>query len=81
MEREKLWLNSHLIQSLNTCLNEDHISNSISQLSGQVKQIESVSGPSLRTIKLRNKIENLEDKLAYCIEQSNLRRKNYRHKI
>ena len=80
MERNKLWFNSRLIQNLNTCLNEDQISNSISQLSGQVKQIESVSGPSLRTIKLRNEIEKLEDKLAYCRAQANLRTKNYRDK-
>ena len=80
MERNKLWFNSHLIRNLNTCINEDQISNSLNRLSSQVKQIESVSGPSLRTIKLRNEIEKLEDKLAFCREQAGLRTKHNQDK-
>jgi hypothetical protein len=50
---------------------------SISQLSNQVDKIESVSGPSLRTIKLRNEIARLEDQLSYSKNQSNLRTQQY----
>ena len=75
MDGNKLWLNSRLIQSLDTSLDEDQILSSINRLTVQKKQIESVSGASLRTIKLRNEIEKLEEKLTYCREQTSLRRR------
>jgi hypothetical protein len=50
---------------------------SISQLSNEVDKIESVSGPSLRTIKLRNEIARLEDQLSYSKHQANLRTQQY----
>ncbi len=80
MDRNKLWLNSRLIQNLNIHLDEDKISKSIDQLSGQVKQIESVSGPSIRTLKLRNEIKKLESNLAYCRDKFGIQMDKYRDK-
>ena len=80
MDRKKLWLNSRLIQSLNNHLDEDQISKSIDQLSSQVKKIESVSGPSLRTLKLRSEIKKLENNLAYCKDKISLQMGKFRDK-
>ena len=74
MSRAHLVNNSRLLKNLNTSVNEDHISNSISQLRNEVFKIESVSGRSLRTIKLRNEITKLEDQLSYSRNQANLRK-------
>ena len=65
--------NSRLLRDLNTSVNENHIFSTISQLRKEVYKIESVSGRSLRTIKLRNEIATLEEQLSYSKIQSNLR--------
>ncbi len=50
---------------------------SISQLRNEVFKIESVSGRSRRTIKLRNEIAKLEDQLSYSKNQGNIRTRQY----
>ena len=65
--------NSRLLRDLNTSVNENHIFSTINQLRKEVYKIESVSGRSLRTIKLRNEIAKLEEQLSYSKIQSNLR--------
>lgn len=69
--------NSRLLTNLDTHLNEDQLSSSIAQLSSEVNKIESVSGRSLHTIKIRSEITMLEDKLAYTRNQANLRTQQF----
>lgn len=66
-------VNSRLLRNLDTSINEDHISGSISRLRHEVYKIESVSGRSRRTNKLRNEIVRLENQLSDSKKQSNLR--------
>jgi len=73
MDRGHLVENCRLLRNLNTYIDEDRLFRSISQLRNEVYKIESVSGRSLRTIKLRNEIVRLEDQLSYCKNQANLR--------
>ena len=77
MSRTHLFNNSRLLQNLNTSVNEDHIFSTISQLRKEVFKIESVSGRSLRTIKLRDEIAKLENQLSYSKNQSNLRMQEF----
>jgi hypothetical protein len=77
MDRGHLVDNCRLLRNLNTYIDEDRLMRSISQLNNQVDKIESVSGPSLRTIKLRNEIARLEDQLSYSKNQSNLRTRQF----
>ena len=77
MSREQLINNSRLLTNLDTHLNEDQLSSSIAQLSSEVNKIESVSGRSLHTIKIRSEITKLEDKLAYTRNQANLRTQQF----
>lgn len=78
MTREHPTANSRLLQKLNAHLNEDRVSSSIFQLSKEVERIETFSGPSLHTIKMRNEIAMLEDKLAYSKNRASLRTKQIR---
>ena len=71
MTKEYLAANSRLLHSLSAHINEDRVNNSISQLTSEVERIETYSGPSLRTIKIRKEISMLEAKLAYCKEHTN----------
>ena len=75
MTREHPAANSRLLQKLNAHINEDQVSSSISRLTKEVEKIETFSGRSLHTIKMRNEIAMLEAKLAYCNDQTNLRKK------
>jgi len=70
-----LHANSRLLQNLHIYINEDRVFGSISRLTKEVEKIELFSGPSLHTIKMRNEIARLEDKLAYCRNLASLRRK------
>ena len=72
MDRGHLVDNCRLLRNLNTYIDEDRLMHSISQLSNEVGQIESVSGRSLRTNKMRNEIAKLEDQLSYSKNQANL---------
>jgi hypothetical protein len=73
MTRGYLINNSRLLKNLNTYINVDQLLSTISQLSNQVNKIESVSGRSLHTIKMRNEIAKLEDQLSYSNNQAKLR--------
>ena len=73
MTRGYLINNSRLLKNLNTYINEDHLLSTISQLSNEVNKIESVSGRSLHTIKMRSEIAKLEDQLSYTKNKTNLR--------
>ncbi len=77
MAREYLVNNSRLLNNLNTYINEDHLLSSIKRLSNEANKIESVSGRSLRTIKIRNEIARLEGQLAYSKNQASLRTKQF----
>ena len=72
MVRGHLICNSRLLKNLNTYINEDHLLIKITQLSAAVNKIESNSGRSLHTIKMRNEIAKLEDQLSYAKHQANL---------
>ena len=72
MDRGHLVDNCRLLRNLNTYIDKDCLMRSISQLSNEVDKIESVSGRSLRTNKMRNEISKLEDQLSYSKNQSNL---------
>ncbi len=77
MDRGHLVDNCRLLRNLNTYIDEDRLMRSISQLSNEVSQIESVSGRSLRTITLQNEIARLEDQLSYSKNQANLRTQQF----
>jgi hypothetical protein len=77
MTQGHLGANSRLLQNLHSHINEDHVFSSISRLTQEVEKIESFSGPSLRTIKMRNEIAMLEDKMTYCRNQASLRREQF----
>ena len=77
MTRRHLINNSILLKNLKTTVNETHISGTISQLRKEVFKIESVSGRSIRTIKLRNEIAKLEDQLSYSKDQSDFRSQQF----
>ena len=73
MTKEHFVAGSRLLQELNTCINEDQASSSISRITKEVEKIEAFSGRSLHTIKMRNEIAKLEDQLSYSKDQANLR--------
>lgn len=71
MKPKSLRVNSHLLRSLNSQVNQEEISSSILKLSAEVNKIESVSGPSRRTFNMRREIEKLEDLMSYCKSRAN----------
>ncbi|MCG6888227.1 MAG: hypothetical protein LJE92_01455 [Gammaproteobacteria bacterium] len=73
MNRRYLINNSRLLKNLNTEINKDHLLSTIAQLGHKVHKIESISGRSLHTIKMRSEIANLEDHLNYSKNQVILR--------
>ena len=77
MDRGHLVDNCRLLRNLNTYIDQDRLMRSISQLRNEVLKIESVSGRSRRTNKMRNEIEKLEDQLSYSKNQANLRTRQY----
>ena len=79
MNSGHLVINSKLLESLNTYINEDEISDSIVKLSTEVEKIELVSGKSARTSGIRQEIANLEDQLTYSRNQASLRTQQYRN--
>ena len=70
--------NSLLLANLNTYISEDEISASISELRIEFDRINSVSGPSVRTLRIDNEIIKLEEQLAYSKSQANIRTQQYR---
>lgn len=79
MKKERPHTNSRLLKSLNTYINEDNILGSIEALRSEVKRIETATGPSRRTANMQKEITSLEDKLAYCRIQANIRTVQYRN--
>ena len=79
MNRAHLVENCRLLRNLNTYIDEDRLMRSISQLSNEIDNIESVSGRSLRTNEMRNEIAKLEDQLSYSKNQANLRKWPFRN--
>jgi Mg2+ and Co2+ transporter CorA len=79
MDRGHQVENCRLLRNLNTYIDEDRLMRLISQLSNEVDKIESVSGRSQRTNKMRNEIAKLEDQLSYCKNQANLRTRQFRN--
>jgi hypothetical protein len=79
MNRAHLVENCRLLRNLNTYIDEDRLMRSISQLSNEIDKIESASGRSLRTNKMRNEIAKLEDQLSYSKNQANLRKWLFRN--
>lgn len=77
MDRGHLVDNCRLLRNLNTYIDEDRLIRSISQLRNEVYKIESVSGRSRRTNKMRNEIAWLEDQLSYSKDQGVLRTRQY----
>jgi len=78
MTQRHLINHSRLLKNLNTSGNEAHVSSTISKLHKEVFKIESVSGRSLPTIKLRNEIAKLEGQLSYSKNQSSLLAQQFR---
>ncbi len=78
MERSHLLTNSQLLANLNTYINEDQVSDSIIELKNDLNRIESATGPSKRTNKMRNEIAKLEDLLAYCKNQGKIHTQRFR---
>ena len=78
MDRRHLVDNCQLLRNLNTYIDEDRLMRSISQLRNEVFKIESVSGRSRRTNKMRNEIAKLEDQLSYSKNQAILRTQQFR---
>jgi hypothetical protein len=79
MNRAHLVENCRLLRNLNSYIDEDRLMRSISQLSNEIDKIESASGRSLRTNKMRNEIAKLEDQLSYSKNQANLRKWLFRN--
>ena len=77
MNREQLTANRMLMIDLNPHLNENQISNSIIissiiKLRNEINRIESVTGPSIRTTKMRGQIAKMEKMLAYSKNLSDI---------
>ena len=64
---------SLLLSNLNIEINEHEIRELVLTLNTEIAKIESVSGRSLHTIILCNKVELLNEKLAYCKDQARAR--------
>ena len=73
MTKEHFVAGSRLLQELNTSINEDQASSSISRMTKEVEKIEAFSGRSLHTINMRNEIAKLVDQLSYSKDQANFR--------
>ena len=56
---------NRLLENRNASRYTNQISDSIFKLTAKVEKIESVTGRSLHTINLRNKIEMLEEQINY----------------
>ncbi len=59
------------MKNLNNLINEDPIISSISSLKNRVKNIESVSGRSKRTMQMRDEIRRLEGLREYSEVRTN----------
>ena len=71
MDRGHLVENCSLLRHLDTHIDVDRVTRSIVQLRNELDKIESVSGRSLRTNKMRIEVQKLENQLSYGKNQSN----------
>ena len=64
-----------LLDKLNSCVDEQQVSETIDRLNREIGKIESTSGPSKRTLLMRHEVERLRSLLNYSQQQlSGLRR-------
>ena len=75
--KEKPTVICRLLDKLNYCIDEQRVSDSISQLNREIGKIESTSGPSKRTLLMRHEVERLESLLNYSRQHSEPRRSHY----
>ena len=61
---------SEPLNSLDTNSEKDQILESISKLRLEIFHIETTTGPSKRTVCIRDEIKRLEIQLAYCKDQA-----------
>jgi hypothetical protein len=80
MDRSYLRVNSRLLSSLQTCIDEDEIGHKIADLQLTIDRIESVSGPSRRTLNLRNSVSRLQELLDFSRTQAEIRTLRYMQK-
>ena len=71
MDRGHLVKNCSLLRHLDTYIDVDRLTRSIVQLRNELDIIESVSGRSQRTNKMRIEVQKLENQLSYGKNQSN----------
>jgi hypothetical protein len=70
MSFEEADADSEHINIFDTNLEEDQILEMLSKLRLEIVQIETTTGPSRRTICIRNETKRLESQLAYCKGQA-----------
>ena len=78
MDCNYLRANSRLLSRLQTCIDEDEIESKIADLHQRAEQIESVSGPSRRTLDLRNSASKLQELLDFSRAQAEIRTRRVR---
>lgn len=66
-----------LLDKLNSCIDEQQVSESIDRLNREIGKIESTSGPSKRTLQMRHEVERLESLLNYSQQHLEVRRRRY----
>lgn len=81
MNSSYLRVNSRLLSGLQTCVDEDEIGHKIADLQLTIDRIESASGPSRRTLKLRNSVSWLQELLDFCRTQAEIRTLRYMQKF
>lgn len=64
-----------LLDSLKSHVDEDQVSDAITRLNQQIGKIESTSGPSKRTLVMRQEVARLESLLAYSRQHAAPRRR------
>jgi hypothetical protein len=69
MNREHQINNSVLLANLNTCIDEEDITESIIEMSDKINKIESASGRSPHTFGMRKEVAKLVEKLTYSENQ------------
>lgn len=75
--KEKPTVICRLLDNLNSCIDEQRVSESISKLTREIGKIESASGPSKRTLQMRHEVERLESLLDYSRQHTKPYRPRY----
>ncbi len=70
MSLEESDIGSAQLSNLDTSLDEDQILDSLSRLRLEIFRIETTTGPSRRTVCIREEIQRLEMQLALCKDQA-----------